>query len=316
MPRIQRRPIDGILLLDKPAGLSSNAALQKVRYLLRAKKGGHTGSLDPLATGLLPLCFGEATKVSGFLLDADKRYRVGIRLGITTTTGDSEGEVLETRSAEQLTQAQVEAALVQFRGEIEQVPPMYSALKHEGQRLYRLARQGVEVERAPRPVTIHALTLLDFQPGWLELDVHCSKGTYVRSLAEDLGEALGTGAHVEALRRTGLGPFDAERMITLPELEALAAEGPAALEAVLLPIDSALTDWPEVQLGADAAYYFRQGQPVFAPQAPRADWLRVYGPGPSFIGMGRIQDDGRVAPKRLLAQPVQAGTNTSGGASS
>lgn len=228
MAKAERRDIDGIILLDKPVGLSSNAALQKVRRLLRARKGGHTGSLDPLASGLLPLCFGEATKVSGFLLGADKRYRVRIRLGITTATGDGEGEVLEERPWEHIGRADVERVLPRFLGEIQQVPPMYSALKHEGQRLYRLARQGVEVERPPRTVTIHALELLDFEPGLVELDVHCSKGTYIRTLAEDLGKALGTGAHVQALRRTGLGPFDAERTVTMERLEELAAAGAEA----------------------------------------------------------------------------------------
>lgn len=302
MSRIERRAIDGILLLDKPDGMSSNAALQKVRYLLRAKKGGHTGSLDPLATGLLPLCFGQATKVSGFLLDADKRYRVVVRLGATTTTGDREGEVLESRPFEHVSRDQVEAALPRFCGEIEQVPPMYSALKHEGQRLYQLARQGVQVERAARTVHIYELVLVDFAPGRVELDVHCSKGTYVRSLAEDLGEALGCGAHVEALRRTGLGPFDARRMLTLPQIEALAAEGQAALLAALLPIDCALDGWPAVQLGSDAAFYIRQGQAVFCPQGPSGGWVRIYGPESAFIGMGEVLDDGRLAPKRLLAR--------------
>lgn len=302
MAKVERRHIDGILLLDKPVGLSSNAALQKVRYLLRAKKGGHTGSLDPLASGLLPLCFGEATKVSSFLLDADKHYRVQIRLGVVTSTGDSEGEVLEERSAEHIGRADVEQALPQFRGEIQQIPPMYSALKHQGQRLYQLARRGVEVERPPRTVTVHEIVLLEMQPGLVELDVHCSKGTYIRTLAEDLGAALGVGAHVQALRRTGLGPFDGSRMIGLPQLEALAEADMAALEATLLPIDAALLEWPEVQLGADTAFYFSQGQPVFVPQAPAAaGWLRVYGPQRRFIGMAQLLDDGRVAPRRLLA---------------
>lgn len=301
-PRIERRHIDGILLLDKPIGLSSNAALQKVRYLLRARKGGHTGSLDPLASGLLPLCFGEATKVSSFLLEADKRYQVRIRLGVTTSTGDTEGEVLEQKPSDHILRSDVEAALDQFRGEIEQIPPMYSALKHQGQRLYKLARQGVEVERPPRAVTIHELTLLDMQPDVVELNVLCSKGTYVRSLAVDLGEALGTGAHVIALRRTGLGPFGADQMITLPDLEAKAERSMAELEAALLPVDSALVDWPEVVLNADTAFYFSQGQPVFVSQAPVADWLRVYGPNRHFIGMAQLSTDGRVAPRRLLSR--------------
>jgi tRNA pseudouridine55 synthase len=302
--RIERRAIDGILLLDKPGGMSSNAALQKVRYLLRAKKGGHTGSLDPLATGLLPLCFGQATKVSGFLLDADKRYRVLIRLGKTTTTGDREGEVLETRPFDHVSRPQVEAALADFRGEIKQVPPMYSALKHQGQRLYQLARQGVEVERPARTVHIYDLTLVDFTSGRVELDVHCSKGTYVRSLAEDLGETLGCGAHVEELRRTGLGPFDAGRMLTLSQIEALTADGADALGAALLPVDRALEGWPAVELGQDAAFYIRQGQAVFCAQGPAGGLVRIYGPGSAFIGMGEVLDDGRLTPKRLLSQPA------------
>lgn len=304
MARIERRRVDGILLLDKPMGLSSNAALQKVRYLLRAKKGGHTGSLDPLATGLLPLCFGEATKVSGFLLDADKRYRTTVQLGATTTTGDREGEVLETRPFEHIDRTDIERVLPRFRGEILQVPPMYSALKHQGQRLYHLARAGVEVERPPRAVVIHELILIAMHPGGLiELDVLCSKGTYIRSLAEDLGNALGVGAHVDALRRTGLGPFDAERMLTLEQVEALSANDPAALDGALLSSDAALIDWPEVHLGKDAAFYFQQGQAVFVPRAPAGDWLRAYAPGGVFLGMARVESDGRVAPKRLLARP-------------
>lgn len=313
MARIERRRVDGILLLDKPAGLSSNAALQRARYLLRAKKGGHTGSLDPLATGLLPLCLGEATKVSAFLLDADKRYRTTLQLGATTTTGDREGEILEEHRFDSIEPADIEQVLPQFRGDILQVPPMYSALKHQGQRLYQLARAGVEVERPPRAVTIHELTFIALHPGGLlELDVLCSKGTYIRSLAEDIGQALGVGAHVDALRRTGLGPFDAERMWTLEQLEALAEEGPAALDQALLPIDAALADWPEVRLGKDVAFYFQQGQAVFVPKAPAADWVRVYAPGGVFLGVARIQSDGRVAPKRLMVQARNISEKTVG----
>lgn len=305
MAKIERRQVTGILLLDKPSGMSSNAALQKVRYLLRAKKGGHTGSLDPLATGLLPLCFGEATKVSAYLLDADKRYRTTIQLGTTTATGDREGEVLETHTYDQIAQSDIEQVLPRFRGEILQIPPMYSALKHQGQRLYHLARAGVEVERPPRAVTIHELTLIGLHPdGLVELDVLCSKGTYIRTLAEDLGAALGVGAHVEALRRTGLGPFDADRMLTLDQIEDLSADDPAALDELLLPSDAALVDWPKVRLGKDASFYFQQGQAVFVPQMPEADWLRVYAPGEVFLGIACIQEDGRLAPKRLLAQPA------------
>lgn len=301
MSRIERRPIDGILLLDKPQGITSNRALQRVRHLLRARKAGHTGSLDPLATGLLPLCFGEATKVSGFLLEADKRYRVEIRLGQTTTTGDAEGEILETRPVE-MELADIEAALPSFLGEIEQVPPMYSALKHQGRRLYELAREGVEVERPSRRVHIHALQLLDWQPPTLTLDVRCSKGTYIRSLAEDLGQTLGTGGHVISLRRTELGPFQGEPMLDLGQVEALAEAGPDALKEALLPVDAALKDWPELHLGEEAAFYLCQGQAVFVPKAPTSGMLRLYGPGGRFLGMGAVQSDGRVAPKRLLAR--------------
>jgi tRNA pseudouridine 55 synthase len=302
MARIPKRHVDGIVLLDKPSGMTSNAALQTVRRLLNAAKAGHTGSLDPLATGLLPLCFGEATKVSGFLLDADKRYRVTVKLGERTDTGDSDGEVIESRPVA-VDRAQVEEALAAFRGPIEQLPPMYSAVRHQGQRLYELARQGVEVERTPRTVTIYELTLVEFRSPELVLDVHCSKGTYVRSLAESLGERLGCGAHVTALRRTGLGPFDAERMVTLEQLRALAERGQEELDKVLLPMDIALKDWPELRLHGDAAYYLCQGQPVFVPQAPSDGLVRLYGGG-RFLGIGIIQSDGRVAPKRLLARPA------------
>lgn len=223
-----KRRVDGILLLDKPEGMTSNRALQRVKHLFAARKAGHTGSLDPLATGLLPLCFGEATKVSGFLLEADKRYRVTCRLGITTTTGDREGEPLQRRPVPVLDDAAITAVLQRFIGRIEQVPPMYSALKHKGERLYHLARQGIEVERAPRAVTIHDLVLLARGEEELELEVHCSKGTYVRTLCEDIGEALGCGAHVTALRRTALGPFVDVSMVTLEQVLEVSDQGYAA----------------------------------------------------------------------------------------
>src|SRR5690606_13644483 len=237
MPRIQRRPVDGILLLDKPAGLSSNAALQKVRYLLRAKKGGHTGSLDPLATGMLPICFGEATKVSGFLLDADKHYRVTCRLGVRTDSADADGAVVETAPVPALDAGRVNEVLARFHGDIQQVPPMYSALKYQGRRLYELARAGESVERAARTVTLHALVLDGMTADSLTLDVRCSKGTYVRTLVEDVAAALGTLAHVVALRRLGVGPYEGQAMVTLAELEARRAQaGNDALDALLLPV--------------------------------------------------------------------------------
>jgi tRNA pseudouridine55 synthase len=300
------RDIDGILLLDKPLGLTSNEALQRVKRLYQANKAGHTGSLDPLATGLLPVCLGGATKFSTYLLDADKRYRVRVRLGITTTTADAEGEILETRPVGDLDEARVRAVLGRFLGPIDQLPPMYSAVKHQGERLYKLARQGIEVARQPRTVTIHAMELLDLAPSELEMDVHCSKGTYVRTLAEDIGAALGCGGHVIGLRRTGVGPYlePDSRFVTLDEIEDIVMadrEGSfPALDALLLPLESALEHWPAVRLSADAAFYLRQGQAVLVPQAPTEGLVRIYDPSLHFLGVGCILDDGKVQPKRLL----------------
>lgn len=296
----KHRAIDGIILLDKATGLSSNAALQQVKRLFNARKAGHTGSLDPLANGLLPICLGEATKVSAFLLDADKRYRVTCRLGVRTTTGDAEGQIVEELPIDGIDAARVAAVLTRFTGPIEQIPPMYSALKHQGQRLYQLARQGIEVERPARAVTIHALQLLELNGADCTLDVHCSKGTYVRTLAEDIGAALGCGAHVSYLRRTGVGPYDEAQMRTLDELAALNTQGAAVLDGALLPIETALLHWPEVSLSTDAAFYLGQGQAVLVPHAPTHGWVRLYGAGRNFLGMGEIQDDGRVAPRRLM----------------
>jgi len=302
------RAVSGILLLDKPAGETSNHALQRVRRLFQARKAGHTGSLDPLATGLLPLCFGEATKVSGCLLDASKRYRVTVRFGETTDTADAEGELLERRPVPELDAAAVETALAPLRGDQDQVPPMYSALKHRGQRLYALARRGMEVARTPRRVTVHALDLEWLGHGEAGLAVHCSKGTYVRTLVADLGEALGCGAHVTALRRTALGPFDEPQMCTMAALERRAEGGPRGLDALLLPPDAALADWPAVHLGSETAPYLRQGQAVWIPKAPPPGGVRVYGPGAVFLGLGAVLEDGRVAPRRLLAEPAPADT--------
>jgi len=298
------RDVSGILLLDKPAGLTSNAALQRVKHLFRAAKAGHTGSLDPLATGLLPLCFGMATKFSTFLLDADKRYRVGVRLGETTTTADAEGELVATAPTDGVSEARLADVLEQFRGPIEQTPPMYSAVKHQGERLYKLARKGIEVEREARAVTIFALELRAFEPPDFEIDVHCSKGTYVRSLAEDIGNRLGCGGHVTALRRTGVGPYqDTDgTFVTLDKLERAAEEGSASLDALLLPLDSALGHWPAVRLSEDAAFYLRQGQPVLVPRAPLDGLVRLYDPSGRFIGVGEMLDDGKVQPKRLFAK--------------
>jgi tRNA pseudouridine55 synthase len=296
------RAVSGVLLLDKPAGITSNKALQEVKHLFGASKAGHTGSLDPLATGMLPICLGEATKVSAFLLDADKRYRVVCRLGVTTTTGDADGEVVQTRDCAAVALKDIEKLVPRFSGAISQIPPMYSAVKHQGQRLYALAREGIEVERKPRTVQIYQLLLHSLHDGLLDLEVACSKGTYVRTLVEDIGEALGCGAHVVELRRLSVGPFDGD-MVTIDQLRAAAdAAGDdrfAVLDSYLLPIDSGIADWPDVHLDPDAAFYMKQGQPVLVPHAPTEGWVRIYDKS-RFLGVGEIQDDGRVAPRRMI----------------
>ncbi|MES9903091.1 MAG: tRNA pseudouridine(55) synthase TruB [Sedimenticola sp.] len=298
--RQRGRNVQGILLLDKPLGETSNSALQKVKQLYFAKKAGHTGSLDPLATGLLPICFGGATKISAYLLDADKRYSVKVKLGVTTATGDTEGEVLETRPTDGISEVDVAAAVERFSGEIQQIPPMYSALKHKGERLYKLAREGKVVEREPRTVTIHSLTLLGYSQPEFELDVHCSKGTYVRTLAEDIGEVLGCGAHVVGLRRTAVGPFDGSGMVNMATIETHREETGGSLDELLLPADSALAGWPAVHLNNDSTYYLKMGQAVMVPKAPTSGLVRLYDDKEVFIGVGEIEDDGKVAPRRLI----------------
>ncbi len=298
--RHKGRAVHGILLLDKDAGLSSNQALQRVKRLFGAAKAGHTGSLDPLATGMLPICLGEATKLSGHLLDADKTYEVELRLGQATDTADADGRIISESDCSQVDQAAVESVLPRFMGEIEQIPPMYSAVKHEGQRLYKIARQGGEVERKPRRITIHGLQLLDFKLPHLRMRVDCSKGTYIRTLVEDLAAALGTHAHVTALRRIRLGPFSTA-MTAEPALAALAQEqGQTGLDALLLPPQAALAGWPQVSLDADSSFYFRRGQAVQVRGAPGKGQLAVFGPDDVLLGLAEIDDDGRVAPRRLL----------------
>jgi len=292
------RAVHGVVLLDKPLKISSNHALQRVKRLFDANKAGHTGSLDPLASGMLPICLGEATKVSAFLLDADKTYRFKCQLGSKTATGDAEGEVIESRPFEHIQLTDIEKYLPELTGDIMQVPPMYSALKKDGQRLYDLARQGIEVERKARPVTIYSLELISFEKGEIELETRCSKGTYVRTLAEDLGEKLGCGAYVTELRRTSVGPYKSD-MLTLDQLMEIAEGGFDALDDVMLAIDSGIEDWPVVELDADSAYYIKLGQPVQIARAPTEGLVRVYD-GDQFIGIGNIQDDGRVAPKRMM----------------
>ncbi len=299
--RRRGRDVNGILLLDKPVGISSNQALQRAKRLFQAAKAGHTGNLDVLASGLLPVCFGESTKVCQFLLDADKHYVSEFTFGRRTSTGDAEGETLETAPVDALDAAAVSAAMGAFRGEIEQLPPMHSALKRDGTPLYKLAHRGIEVERERRRVRIHRFELLSFSEARAVVDIRCSKGTYVRTLAEDLGEVLGCGAYVSGLRREGAGPFERRAAVDLETLaERLEAGGLAALDALLLPSDSALRSLPRLQLGIEAAHYLERGQAVLAPGAPRAGLLRLYDAGQRFLGVGEALGDGRVAPRRLF----------------
>lgn len=303
--RRRGRAVSGILLLDKPLGLSSNHALQQAKRLFQAAKAGHTGSLDPLATGVLPLCFGEATKFSQYLLDADKAYETTVRFGVHTASGDAEGDVLETKDASALTESDVELALERFRGEIQQLPPMFSAVKRDGKPLYKLARAGIEVEREPRHVTIKALELRDFRAGeQAEADVfvRCTKGTYIRSLAMDLGEVLGVGAHVSALRRTEAGQFVIDDCVTLDHLSTVREHADdAALDSLLQPADTALEQFPLLQLPQSSGFYLQQGQPVLVPNAPCDGMVRVALETGEFLGLGEILEDGRVAPRRLVA---------------
>jgi tRNA pseudouridine55 synthase len=294
------RRVNGILLLDKPVGITSNAALQEVKRLFFAAKAGHTGNLDPLASGMLPICLGEATKLSAYLLDADKVYTGTCKLGVRTSSADAEGEIIETREVPELSEAQVLEVLERFKGEIEQIPPMHSAIKQNGQPLYKLARQGIEVERKPRQVTIHELKLLRLEGDEIEIYVHCSKGTYIRTLVEDIGAALGCGAHLSQLRRTQVGPFRAEGMVSLDALREEAEEGPENLDHHLLPLDHALGDYPEVTLTESSLFYVRQGQAVQVPQAPTKGWVRLFDSAGGFVGVGAVLDDGRIAPKRLI----------------
>ena len=304
MPAITRgRDVRGILLLDKPRGLTSNRALQRVKRLYAAAKAGHTGSLDPLATGMLPICFGAATRLGGFLLDAQKTYRVTARFGVATDTADADGAATERRDDPQPDSPTVEAALARFSGEIAQVPPMYSALKHEGRRLYELARSGVVVDREPRRVTIFELRLERYRWPDAELYVRCSKGTYVRSLVVDLAAALGTVGHVAELRRIGVEPFGGEPMVTLDELDALAASGgTAALDALLLPPERALQGWPEVLLSGEAAERLAHGQTVAADPGWPHGRVKVFREPRELLAIGEITPDRRLAPHRVFVR--------------
>jgi tRNA pseudouridine55 synthase len=302
-PKKPRVPVDGVLLLDKTAGASSNDALIKAKRLFNAQKAGHTGTLDPFATGLLPLCFGEATKFSQDLLDADKTYETVVHLGVTTNTGDTEGEVLQ-RLEVNVAREQVDAAVAQFRGEIEQVPPMYSALKRDGKPLYEYARAGVVLEREARRVVIHALEVLDFQAPYLRLRVTCSKGTYIRVLGEDIGTALGCGAHLQALRRTQVGALTLENAMTL---EGLAEMGEAERIRLLSPVDALLSTFPPVRLPELLAKRFMHGQRIALgkeglPYPQYQGRARVYaGDSGRLLGTAHLMEYGILAPERLIA---------------
>ncbi len=298
--RRKGRPINGILLLNKPLGISSNRALQNAKHHYQAQKAGHTGSLDPLATGMLPICFGEATKISSFLLDSDKTYLTTATLGTTTSTGDAEGEVLEQKIIPILDKQSIESVLNKFRGCIVQIPPMYSALKHQGKPLYELARQGIEIERKQREVTIHTLALLSFTDTTLELEVSCSKGTYIRTLVEDIGHELGCGAFVSMLHRTEVKPFKNQEMINWDTVEAAQDQD---LIDLLLPIDAGLTAFPEVTLNEKQTVALLYGQAIDI-AVPDTSHIRIYNQNRVFLGMGVPDGENCLKPKRIMQQSL------------
>ncbi len=312
-PRRRGRDVHGVLLLDKPLGLSSNDALQKVKRIYNANRAGHTGALDPLATGMLPICLGEATKFSRYLLDSDKRYRVIARLGQRTDTSDADGRVVEERAIT-FSDCELATALDSFRGETMQIPSMYSALKYQGRPLYEYARQGIEVPREARPIVVYELQFIRHEGDELELEIHCSKGTYIRTIIDDLGEKLGCGAHVIFLRRLAVSKYPVERMVTLEQLNQLLEQAqtqdisPAVLlDPLLMSMDSPAADFPAVNLLPAVAAYFKQGQAVRVADVPAQGLVRVTeGDAADFIGMGEIDDEGRVAPRRLVVpDPVE-----------
>ncbi|QDP01529.1 tRNA pseudouridine(55) synthase TruB [Thalassotalea sp. PS06] len=305
--RRKGRQVDGVLLLDKPYEMSSNHALQAAKRIYFANKAGHTGALDPLATGMLPICFGEATKFSQFLLDTDKTYIVTAKLGIRTTTSDADGDVVSEKPVD-VCEEQLAQALDFFRGTTKQVPSMYSALKYKGQPLYKYAREGIEVEREARDITVFRLDVLRFEGDEVDMEIHVSKGTYIRTIVDDLGERLGCGAHVSMLRRVSVGQYPRDKMVTLEQLEQLLAkakeadESPAKyLEPLLLPMDTAVADLPVANVDADLAVYLRHGNPVLVPGLSEQGLMRiVIEPESKFIGVGQLNDDGLLAPKRLV----------------
>ncbi|MFT5504493.1 MAG: tRNA pseudouridine55 synthase [Gammaproteobacteria bacterium] len=293
------RDVDGILLLDKPLGVSSNRALQQVRFLFQANKAGHTGSLDPLATGMLPICFGEATKFSGYLIDSDKSYRADCQLGVTTTTGDTEGDVIETCPVK-VNQADIEQVLTQYRGAIEQTPPMYSAIKVKGQRLYKLARQGLEVERQSRSITINNLTIVDFKDNLLRIEVGCSKGTYIRTLAEDIGKSLGCGAHLTGLHRIAVHPFWQSDYHSFESLTNRASQSLKQIDELLLPIHAALTDYPEVSICSADVENIKMGRVLTGYEGMVPGLINLMAENVGFMGLAEVNVEGQIKAKRLM----------------
>lgn len=296
----ERRIVNGLVLLDKPTGLTSNAALQRVKRLFRARKAGHTGSLDPMATGMLPICMGHATKISAYLLDADKQYQTTAHFGLRTDTADADGQVIEESGITEVPREALETALEQFRGEILQIPPMYSALKQNGKRLYELAREGKEVVREARKLTIHSLEIDQYDPQRPVMTVLCSKGTYIRTLVEDIAAAAGTIGHVAQLRRLTVSPFNEAAMVSMESLEQAAEQGDGALHEFLLPVDQAISNWPAVNLGSSESCHLLQGNPVSSSQTQEPGLVRLYGQSEDFLGIGEVLADGRVAPRRLF----------------
>lgn len=294
------RDVNGILLLDKPQGITSNHALQRVKRIFNANKAGHTGSLDPLATGMLPICLGEATKISGYLLNADKSYQTTCQLGVRTDSADADGEVIARRPIEGITTATIEAVLEKFTGAIQQIPPMHSALKRDGVPLYKLAHQGIEIEREPRSVTVYSIEQVHHEQDRLEFRVSCSKGTYVRTLVDDIGEVLGCGAHITALRRIKVDPFGETRLWTLEQLNTLQEQGVTELDKALLPVAAGLADWRSVSLTEEMEYYLRQGQSVFMPKLQSQGLIRLDSHTGTLFGIGFVDEEGRLSPKRLM----------------
>lgn len=299
------RDITGIIIIDKPTGRSSNHVLQQVKRLFNANKAGHTGSLDPLATGVLPVCLGEATKVSSYLLDADKQYHVTCQLGVATDSGDSDGVVVSTSDIPEFTEHDVLALLPSFIGDLDQVPPMFSALKHQGQPLYKLARQGIEVERKARRITIYDIKLLSITAVSFSLDVRCSKGTYIRTLVEDISHALGSTGHVTMLRRVAAAGYIEQQAVTVEQLIASSENGVAVLDELLLPSEDALSDWPSLALTDYMVAAIRQGQAIKVEQLYERANVRLFDPLQQFIGLAEMTEAGMVQPKRVFVLPEQ-----------